>query len=417
MTPRELSCPDMPTRIANQKSVSQAAGYVRHSLHVSTPDNKRPDRPIIAVVTADTPMASPQTHKHTAAPMVPSMIFSSLPIGPMLSRRFVARAGASGVSLISGAKMLYMMSGVSRRQTTAGTTAALNQVTHAEGISTPISVAIFRQSRFWAAAVRNSAEELTDPWNWELTRKAPSFFLDSSFGLDPALRDRELMIGMNMPPALAVVEGMAGAISISAKERPYASPSVLFPKNLTKIWATRSPSPVFSKPLAKKNETTMSQMTSFVNAEKVCVNVSVLVAMATVADRNAQAPTGRGSSTSPAMVDTKMDRSVQPCCEMPAGVGTAKLSTRPSDTHTTSGTIFAPGHEGEAGGAAAAAAQLTGEIWAALATAERFVTTRDCLVDSLQAGGDAVDAVDAVTVVLPRSGLPLLHGSGEGEEV
>jgi hypothetical protein len=93
---------------------------------------------------------------------------------------------------------------------------------------------------------------------------------------------------------------------------------------------------------------------------------------------------------------------------MPAGVGTAKLSTRPSDTHTTSGTIFAPGHEGEAGGAAAAAVQLTGEIWAALATAERFVTTRDCLVDSLQAGGDAVDAVDAVKNQKGRKG-PCRH--------
>jgi hypothetical protein len=39
-----------------------------------------------------------------------------------------------------------------------------------------------------------------------------------------------------------------------------------------------------------------------------------LVAMATVADRKAQAPTGRGSSTNPAIVDTKMDNSVQPCC-------------------------------------------------------------------------------------------------------
>lgn len=53
---------------------------------------------------------------------------------------------------------------------------------------------------------------------------------------------------MKIPPALAVVEGIAGAIKTSAKDRPYASPSVLFPKNLTNSWATLSPKPVFSKP-------------------------------------------------------------------------------------------------------------------------------------------------------------------------
>ena len=37
-----------------------------------------------------------------------------------------------------------------------------------------------------------------------------------SLGLLPALRLRELMMGMKMPPARAVVEGMAGAISASA---------------------------------------------------------------------------------------------------------------------------------------------------------------------------------------------------------
>ena len=67
-----------------------------------------------------------------------------------------------------------------RRPTTAGTTAALNQVTQAEGIATPSSVANLRQSKFWAAAVRNMAEELTEPWNWVLTRKAPSLWREGS---------------------------------------------------------------------------------------------------------------------------------------------------------------------------------------------------------------------------------------------
>ena len=64
----------------------------------------------------------------------------------------------------------------------------------------------------------------------------------------PAFWDNELMMGMKMPPALAVVEGMAGAIAASANASPYARPSVLLPKAFTNKVATRSPRPVFSKP-------------------------------------------------------------------------------------------------------------------------------------------------------------------------
>ena len=39
-------------------------------------------------------------------------------------------------------------------------------------------------------------------------------------GLLPAVKAKEFMIGMKIPPALAVVEGIAGAISVSAIERP-----------------------------------------------------------------------------------------------------------------------------------------------------------------------------------------------------
>ena len=60
------------------------------------------------------------------------------------------------------------------------------------------------------------------------------------------------MIGMKMPPARAVVEGMAGAMQASATARPYASPSVLLPNARTNKVATRSPSPVFSKPYSKR---------------------------------------------------------------------------------------------------------------------------------------------------------------------
>ncbi len=57
-------------------------------------------------------------------------------------------------------------------------------------------------------------------------------------------------MGMKMPPARAVVLGMAGAISASATDSPYASPRVDFPNAFTNSVATRSPSPVFSKPCA-----------------------------------------------------------------------------------------------------------------------------------------------------------------------
>ena len=39
-------------------------------------------------------------------------------------------------------------------------------------------------------------------------------------GLLPDAMDRELMMGMKMPPALAVVDGMAGARRVSAALRP-----------------------------------------------------------------------------------------------------------------------------------------------------------------------------------------------------
>lgn len=204
------------------------------------------------------------------------------------------------------------------------------------------------------------------------------------------------------------------------------------PKNLTKMVATREPRPVFSNPckqtgtnhvadewansnkpfdcahqhphapipaphslaLAKKKETTMSQMTSFVKAVKACAKVRVLVATATVTPRNAQAPTGSGSSTRPgvrrgscscgthsschhhkshtytsdltilqsqacnpgipslryphfpqnlpAMVLTKMESNVHASVLMPAGMGAKKRIARPKPTDAKRGTILAP---------------------------------------------------------------------------
>ena len=71
-----------------------------------------------------------------------------------------------------------MRKGVTSSPHTAGTTAALNQVTQGPGMTTPSSVASFRHSRFWAAAVRNMAEECTEPCIWACTRNLPSFLAE-----------------------------------------------------------------------------------------------------------------------------------------------------------------------------------------------------------------------------------------------
>lgn len=73
-----------------------------------------------------------------------------------------AMAGASGVSLISGGQRLYKIKGVAMREMNAGKLAAWNQKSHGFEITTPTSSASLRQSRFWAAAVRNRALELPE---------------------------------------------------------------------------------------------------------------------------------------------------------------------------------------------------------------------------------------------------------------
>ncbi len=142
---------------------------------------------------------------------------------------------------------------------------------------------------------------------------------------------------------------------------------------------------------AKKNETTMSQMTSLENAVKAWEKVSVFVKIETVTARNAHAPVGRGSNTrpvmadtcnckfqqhglgtrrnrccttkchqskaqdgcmqsqikrccGPAMVETKMDSKVHPCVVSPLGMGTKKRSANPRPMLRSSGSGLTPGH-------------------------------------------------------------------------
>jgi hypothetical protein len=76
---------------------------------------------------------------------------------------------------VLGAITLNMRRGVISRPRAAGSRAPLNQVTQGLGMLTPSSDASFMHSRFCAAAVRNSAEECTEPWNCACTRNLPSF--------------------------------------------------------------------------------------------------------------------------------------------------------------------------------------------------------------------------------------------------
>ena len=71
-----------------------------------------------------------------------------------------ANAGASGVSFISGGKILYSKYGVASRDTIAGKLAAWNHDTHGFATTIPSSSASFKHNRFCAAAVRKRALEL-----------------------------------------------------------------------------------------------------------------------------------------------------------------------------------------------------------------------------------------------------------------
>lgn len=73
---------------------------------------------------------------------------------------------------------MYMIKGVTSSPSRAGAKAPFSHVTHGEEMTTPISVASFRHSRFCAAAVRNRAEVCTEPWNCACTRNLPSLPAD-----------------------------------------------------------------------------------------------------------------------------------------------------------------------------------------------------------------------------------------------
>lgn len=86
----------------------------------------------------------------------------------------------------------------------------------------------------------------------------------------------------------------------------------------------------------------MSQITSLVKAPNAAEKARVLVRTAEVRPRKAQAPTGRGLRTSPAMVERKMASSCHARVETCGGFGTRNRTASPIDTEITSGMSLAP---------------------------------------------------------------------------
>lgn len=79
-----------------------------------------------------------------------------------------------------------------------------------------------------------------------------------------------------------------------------------------------------------------------VKAENAEVKERVPVRMEAVRLINAQAPTGRGLRTRPAMVERKIERSCHACIVTSTGLGIANRRMRPIATENTRGTNLAP---------------------------------------------------------------------------
>lgn len=56
--------------------------------------------------------------------------------------------------------------------------------------------------------------------NWACTRKAPNFLAEGSLGKLSLASAKDLIMGKKMPPALAVVLGIAGEIAASLNTKP-----------------------------------------------------------------------------------------------------------------------------------------------------------------------------------------------------
>ena len=98
------------------------------------------------------------------------------------------------------------------------------------------------------------------PWNSVKIKKAPIFLSVPSLGVEPNDSERDLIIGNIIPPARAVLLGVAGAKIKSTPTSEYASPNVFLPNNLTNWSAIRRPRPVLTNPLEMKKAIAISQI-------------------------------------------------------------------------------------------------------------------------------------------------------------
>ena len=86
----------------------------------------------------------------------------------------------------------------------------------------------------------------------------------------------------------------------------------------------------------------MSQMTSLVKAEKAVAKESVLVRTEAVRPRKAQAPTGNGLRTRPAMVERKMESNCHAWGVISGGFGMRKRRMSPIEIEIIKGMSLGP---------------------------------------------------------------------------
>mmetsp|Transcript_1945 Transcript_1945/g.4794 ORF Transcript_1945/g.4794 Transcript_1945/m.4794 type:complete len:261 (+) Transcript_1945:898-1680(+) len=228
-------------------------------------------------------------------------------------------------------------------QAKAGTLAALSQAIQGLGMLTPSPRANSRHSRFGAAPLRNSA--VMGPLDWIMTIiiNFPSLLADGP-GKDSALSQIELTMGRKMPLWRADVLGMVGHRTRPAYTSPVASWRVVRPQAHTKRFATRVPSPVKEKALAKKNDATISHVVELAKALNKSGNSSVLVRRTTVADRIARALVGIGSRMRPNIVATKIEKSAHAWFVSSAGFQGIKAISSPTAMTAASLGREAPSH-------------------------------------------------------------------------
>ena len=89
----------------------------------------------------------------------------------------------------------------------------------------------------------------------------------------------------------------------------------------------------------------MSQITSLVNAVNAAAKDKVPDMMDTVRPKKAQAPTGRGLSTRPVIVDRKIASNCHAWVDTATGLGTKYLTRSPTATDIAKGNGFAPFHD------------------------------------------------------------------------